>query len=118
MRDPENDYLTLGASDDSTVDELRDHSITYRIALGPHAGRKAFTLQTLSRSGEFEHGLARANGFSLHGGVVAARDERAKLERLCRSITRPAVSTERLSLTGQGHIHYRLKTPYREGRLR
>ncbi len=32
-----------------------------------------------------------------------------------RYITRPAVSTERLSLTAQGHIRYRLKTPYRDG---
>ena len=47
--------------------------------------------------------------------MVAASDERDKLERLCRSITRPAVSTERLSLTAQGLIHYRLKTPYRDG---
>ena len=37
------------------------------------------------------------------------------LERLCRTITRPAVSTERLSLTAQGNIRYRLKTPYRDG---
>ena len=66
-------------------------------------------------SGEFAHGAARANGFSLHAGVVAASDERDKLERLCRTITRPAVSTERLSLTAQGLIHYRLKTPYRDG---
>lgn len=27
----------------------------------------------------------------------------------------PAVSTQRLSLTGQGHIRYALKTPYRDG---
>ena len=32
-----------------------------------------------------------------------------------RYITRPAVSTERLSLTTQGNIRYRLKTPYRDG---
>ena len=32
-----------------------------------------------------------------------------------RYITRPAVSTERLSLTAQGNIRYRLKTPYRDG---
>ena len=37
------------------------------------------------------------------------------LARLCRYITRPAVSTERLSLTAQGNIRYRLKTPYRDG---
>ena len=59
--------------------------------------------------------------------------EREKLERLCRRyITRPAVSTERLSLTAQGNVRYRLvapahpcardiraslhiKTPYRDG---
>ena len=48
-------------------------------------------------------------------GVASAAHEREKLERLCRTITRPAVSTERLSLTPQGHVRYRLKTPYREG---
>ena len=54
------------------------------------------------------------------------------IERLCRYITRPAVSTERLSLTAQGNVRYRLvapahpcardiraslhiKTPYRDG---
>ena len=53
-------------------------------------------------------------GCSRHAGVVAAA-QRAKLERLWRSIMRPAISTERLSLTTQGHIHYRLETPYRDG---
>ena len=66
------------------LDELRGHSITYRIALGPHAGRKALTLQTLPSRGEFAQGLARANGFSRHAGVVAAADARGKFERLCR----------------------------------
>ena len=59
--------------------------------------------------------LARNAGFSLHAGVASAAHERAKLERLCRYITRPAVSAERLSLTAQGNIRYRLKTPYRDG---
>ena len=30
----------------SAPDKLRGHSTTYRIALGPHAGRKAVTLQS------------------------------------------------------------------------
>ena len=118
VRDEKDGFLTLDANDDSTLDELRSHSITYRIALARHAGRKAFTLQTLPTTGEFEHDAARANGFSLHAGVVAASDARDKLERLCRYITRPAVSTARLSLTAQGLIHYRLKTPYRDGNAR
>jgi hypothetical protein len=29
------------------MDDLLGHSISYRIAVGPHAGRKAFTLQTI-----------------------------------------------------------------------
>ena len=45
------------------LDELRGHSITYRIALGPHAGRKASTLQTLPGANDFEGTAARANGF-------------------------------------------------------
>ena len=38
-----------------------------------------------------------------------------RLERLCRYIARPAVATQRLSLTAQGQVRYQLKTPYRDG---
>jgi hypothetical protein len=34
----------------------------------------------------------KVSGFSLHAGVAARSDERKKLERLCRYISRPAVS--------------------------
>jgi len=54
-------------------------------------------------------------GFSLHGGVAARADERKKLERLCRCISRPAVSEQRLSLTPNGNVRYQLKTQYRDG---
>ena len=37
------------------------------------------------------------------------------LERLCRYITRPAVSTKRLSLTRYGKLRYVLKTSYGDG---
>jgi len=54
-------------------------------------------------------------GFSLHAGVVAKAHERKKLERLCRYISRPAVSEKRLLLTPNGNIRYQLKTPYKDG---
>ena len=38
VRDAENDFLTVDASDDSTLDELRGHSIPYRIALRSACG--------------------------------------------------------------------------------
>ena len=116
VRDLENPFLTVDSPVGAGLGDLLGHSITYRIALGPHRGRKAFTLQTLPAAAEFIDGkLARAAGFSLHAGVASAAHEREKLERLCRHITRPAVSTERLSLTAQGNVRYRLKTPNRDG---
>jgi hypothetical protein len=45
----------------------------------------------------------------------ARAEECKKLERLCRYISRPAVSENRLSLTPNGNIRYQLKTPYRDG---
>ena len=47
--------------------------------------------------------------------MAARSDERKKLERLCRYISRPVVSEKRLSLTSNGNIRYQLKTPYRDG---
>jgi hypothetical protein len=40
-------------------------------------------------------------------------EQRAKLET--RYVSRPPVSVERLDLTAQGRVRYRLKTPYRDG---
>ena len=48
-------------------------------------------------------------------GVAARTDERKKLERLCRYISRPAVSEKRLSLMTNGIVRYQLKTSYRDG---
>jgi hypothetical protein len=45
----------------------------------------------------------------------ARADERKKLERLCRYISRPAVSEQRLSFTKNSNVRYQLKTPYRDG---
>ena len=96
-------------------------SITYRIALCPHHGRKAFTAQPVPAvvRGHDNSSVAKAAGFSLHAGVAREAHEREKLQRLCRYVTRPAVSTERWSRTTQGNIRYRLKTPYRgaKGRM-
>ena len=65
----------------------------------------------------------------MHAGVAAKANQREKvragtaretalgrkLERLCRYISRPPVAERRLSLTTQGKVRYRLKTPYRDG---
>jgi hypothetical protein len=44
------------------------HSITYRVALSPHQGRKAFTLQTVLAAADAIDGkLARAAGNGVTG---------------------------------------------------
>ena len=40
---------------------------------------------------------------------------RDKHGRLCRYVSRPAVSEKRLNLTNNGKVRYELKTPYRNG---
>ena len=100
------------------MDQLLGHSITYRIAMGSQQGRKVFTLQTLpdcESDNPFTDSVGKVAGFSLHAGVATRAQERAKLERLCRYITRPAVSTQRLTLTRNGQVRYELKTPYANG---
>ncbi len=74
--------------------QIHGYSITYRIATGKQQGRKVFTLQTIAPMAE--QGLASgcaANvaGFSLHAGVMSGAQDRGKLERLCRYITRSGV---------------------------
>ena len=98
------------------MEQLQGSSITYRIAVGPHQGRKVFTLQTLPACGDpLDNGVGKVAGFSLHAGVSARADQRQKLERLCRYISRPAIAEKRLSLTPNGNVRYQLKTPYRDG---
>ena len=103
----ESSHLALEAdSGEDALPTLQGHSVTYRVAFGARQGQKAFTLQTLAPRGEDRDGerVAQANGFSLHAGVAAEAGERGKLERLCRYISRPAISTQRLSLSAQGHL--------------
>ena len=47
MRDAENAYLDWEGQEATALDDLAGHAITYRIAVGPNRGQKAFTLQTL-----------------------------------------------------------------------
>jgi len=116
-RDEENSYLTMEGLDDNVMNELHGHSITYRIAVGPQQGHKVFTLQTIPAWEDdcINDQVGKVAGFSLHAGVATEAKQRKKLERLCRYISRPAVSEKRLALTSNGMVRYHLKTPYRDG---
>ncbi len=107
---------------ESVVGKLHYLPYCSRATTGPQGIRlKAPTLGTLQTLPSLESDypfsglVGEAAGFSLHAGVATKANERTKLERLCRYITRPAVSTKRLSLTRNGQIRYGLKTPWRNG---
>ena len=77
-----------------------------RIAVGPQQGRNVFTLQTLLDCGSDKPDTTAVGEAAVHAGVATKVNERAKLERLCRYITRLTVSTKRLSLTRNGQARY------------
>jgi hypothetical protein len=101
------------------MDDLLGHSITYRVAMGPRAGQKVFTLQVLPAEAPEEptKGVTQAAGFSLHAGIGIEADARGKLERLCRYVSRPAVAEERLARTERVDVRLLLKTAYRGGTI-
>ena len=101
--------------------QILGSSISYRIAVGPQPGRKAFMIRTirpLERPDPALERVAKANGCSLHAGVSCktrvSGHQKDKRERpggvpLCRYIARPAVAVHRLSLNSTGKVLYTLK---------
>jgi hypothetical protein len=49
------------------------------------------------------------------GAVRVEANDRKWLEQLCRYITRPALSDERVQLNAAGQVELELKTPWRDG---
>ena len=118
-QDTESAWLDLDPAEDTdAMPQILGSSVSYRIAVGPQQGRKAFMIRTIRPLDRPDPGLervAKANGFSLHAGVSCEGHQKDKRERLCRYISRPAVATPRLSLSSTGKVVYTLKTPYRDG---
>ena len=54
------------------------------------------------------------DGFRLHAAVRVEPHDRKRLEQLCRYITRPALSDERVQLNAAGQVELKLKTLCRD----
>ena len=102
---------------DNPLASLQAASCTYRIALGPRAGQRVLSLRTVAGRDEKTTAAlcADAHGFSLHAGVRCGAQQRKELERLCRTITRPAIANERLKRDGAGDVVLQLKSAWRDG---
>jgi hypothetical protein len=70
------------------------------------------TIAPMAEQGLASGCAANVAGFSLHAGVMSNAQDRGKLERLCRYITRSGVSEKRLAITTYGKVRYQLKTSY------
>ena len=112
------EIYVAGTDPDNVLGPLQAAAVTWRIAQGPRAGRKVLRLYEGQRM-TFTHSKAslcvNAHGFSLHAGVRCEAADRQGLEQLCRYITRPAISNERLSINAKGQVVLKLKTPWRDG---
>jgi hypothetical protein len=100
-----------------TLRPLKAAAITYRIAFGPRAGQKVLTLRgAMPRESSARQPLcADIDWFSLHAAVRVQAHDRKRLEQLCRYITRPALSDERVQFNAAGQVELKLKAPWRDG---
>jgi Putative transposase len=102
---------------DNVLTTLQAASSTYRIAMGPRAGRKVLSLQYAPRRAAPTHTatVRQRPRFQPARGVRCEADQRGELELLCRDVTRLAIANERLSVNRAGQVVLKLKTAYRNG---
>ena len=113
-------YLADAEADSYEARSLRPlqaAACTYRIAFGPRAGQKVFTVQgAMAQDAVLTQALcADHQGFSLHAAVRCKAHERQRLEQLCRTITRTALANERVQINAAGQVVLKLKTAWRDG---
>jgi hypothetical protein len=94
-------------------------SVAGRIATGRRVGQRVLRVgdridvdDVSALEGER---CASVGGVSLHANVAVPARDRRRLERLCRYVARPPVSTQRLSRLDDGRLLYRLKQRWRDG---
>lgn len=103
---------------DNVLAPLQAASCTYRIALGPRAGRTVLSLRyAASRAAPMTQPPVRQRPQiqPACGGAARAAEQRSALEHWCRYITRPAIANARLQREPRGQVVLELKTPYRDG---
>jgi len=106
------------ASEEPWLAALAAASARGRQILGPEAGRPLLRLGDRVDPEDLPTGTplcVRVAGVSLHGAVTVPARDRRRLERLCRYVARPAISSERLTRLDDGRLVYQLKRRWRDG---
>ena len=109
---------------ESTIeDEIQGAAVQYRFALGHPPGRKIRRIGSLGYIGEQAFQTTETSaiigGYSLHAGTYIPKNDRARLEQMCRYLLRPPISEERLTFkrspTGEDSVVYKLKNEWNDG---
>jgi hypothetical protein len=107
------------ADDEPLLAQIYGASVAGRIASGRRAGQRVMRvgdcIDPEALPALQAERCASVSGVSLHANVAVPARDRRRLERLCRYVARPPVSTERLSRLGDGRLLYRLKHRWRDG---
>ncbi len=95
-------------------------SVGNTVALGTRRGQRVARLGEPGDLDDAPDGSggrchARWDGFDLDASHVVPAGARARLERLCRYVLRPAVVSERLRRSADGQVIWRLPRPWRDG---
>jgi len=112
---PEEERLPFGSP---ALGECYTASVQGRVGLGKKRGAyvtregRMRDVRFVEFSGER---CAEADGFTLHANVRVHGRRRKQLERLCRYMARPAISSKRLELLADGRVRYRLRHPFQDG---
>jgi len=120
LLDDEEFLPTFDEAEQGLLPLLCAASIEGRVALGPEAGSKITRLgrRVVEEAGGvvvIKELCAELDDFTLHAAVKVDCRRRERLEHLCRYITRPALSANRMSLDGHGRVVLELRVPFRDG---
>ena len=90
------------------------------IPFGPQAGCQALLfgeeLRTPPAARTKKKLCADTAGYSLHAAIRVGESARGRLEKLARYLARPCLSQDRLSIAKNGHIVYRFRKAWRNGK--
>ncbi|MCP4099908.1 MAG: hypothetical protein GY750_00545, partial [Lentisphaerae bacterium] len=104
---------------DSLLPFLQAASIQSRVALGPDSGKPIAKLTDHAAATPGQPSLppltSNEQGYSLHAATHIPANDRALREHLCRYISRPPLAQGRLSLTDEGQVLWKLRSPWRNG---
>ncbi len=95
--------------------ELATASMQGTVALGERAGQQLLRLGIATDADNARHDNTPAHGFNLHAGLRVPAHDRRRLEKLCRYVLRGPIAEERLSLTKDEQVLYRLRKPWSDG---